>query len=718
MDASLLVLKATLLLALAFAAVMWKRTSPAVRHGVWSVTFVALLALPLLGLFLPGIHVPVPTWRNDPASVEQPSSITEPVTMGNVPVAPQQNGPEQQPSDSDSDLALDLSTAFDAGQILFMVWLLGVSAALLGLIRSLLRVRRLVAGGHEFPDKEWHESAERIARRLGLDDVPRLVFSDTISVPMAGNIGQPIVFLPADAVDWDAERRVIVLTHEMTHLARRDPLRILAARFACSLYWFHPLMWIAARRSTADCEQACDESVLALGVRPSTYARVLLDFAHHAPAPMLSVALPIVQRHRLETRVMSILSNPGATRRRSTSPRRTFLTTAAAIGLIMTVAAARPAAIEAVSNSAFVMPSVVVGPAKAQAPKVAETPAFSKPIVSAPVVNAVATQRGSCWNEYSRSRSFNGTSSYSNDGFTQRIGRIGEERVAQMTFGDLRVCMITDGYDGPRDSELPSEWIGHADRIVLETERDNDVRRLEIVGGRSTWSINGRAQSADDGSSAWRRALLDLLDASWESSTLRGRESSLRGEISSIQGERSSLLGEISSLRGEVSSMQGEISSLRGQESSLRGEISSIRGHDSSLRGQISSESGSISSLESQRWNRDVDVAARIRRHEENIRALEDEIARYDAAGKVRAVEREIAAFDVDARVAAVEKRIRDFDVDREVGRVEREIANLGVEARVRRIEGEVRALEVDSRIGRINTRRDEALDRLRALLR
>ena len=716
MDAMLLVLKATLLLAIAFAAVTWKRTSPGMRHGVWSATFVALLVLPLLVLILPGIRVPVPTWRADAVAVELNSSV-EPVTAGEVTVVPRND--QVQPL----DLAVDSNRtmSFSAAQILFVLWLLGMSAALLGLIRSLLRVRRLAADGHDVHDKHWHASAERIARRLGLDEVPRLVVSNTISAPMAGNIGQPIVFLPADATDWDAERRDVVLTHEMTHLARQDPLRILAARVACALYWFHPLMWVAARRSTADCEQACDESVLALGIRPSTYARVLLDFAHHAPTPVLSVALPIVNRHRLETRVMSILSTTRATTHRPNSPRRTFLTTLAAIAVIGTVAAARPAAIEAVSNAAIVIPAVVVGSAEVQPLTAATTKPFNEPTASTSAISSFSTQGGSCWNEYSNSRSFNGSSTYSNNRFLQRIGRIGRERVAQLTFGDMRVCMITDGYDGPQDGELPSNWIGNADRIVMETERDNDVRRLEIIGGRSTFSINGRTQSIDDGVGTWRRALLELLDASWEASTLQGRESSLRGEISSIEGERSSLLGEISSLRGEVSSMLGEISSLRGEESSLRGEISSIRGHESSLRGQISSERGSISSLESQRWERGVDreaVAARIRRHNDNIRAIEEEIARYDADGKVRAVEREIAAFDVDARVAAVEKRIRNFDVEREVSRIEREIANLGVERRVRGIEGEIEALEVESRIGRINARRDQALDRLRAILR
>ena len=724
----LLLLKATVLLSLAFAAVRWERSAPAARrHGVWSTTFLALLALPLLALILPGLHVPVPSWRpaevplvsrqsnvvDDAASVEtiSPAPVTGDVRNPvSVPVTPRVSLP-----------------SFSAAQVLIAIWLAGVGASLIALLRSLHRVHHLAATGVRADDRVLLYAADRIARRLGLETTPQLVVSNDVSAPMAGNIGRPIVFLPADAPYWDTERREVVLTHEMTHLLRRDPLRIIAARVACALYWFHPMMWIAARRSSADCEQACDESVLALGIRPSTYARVLLDFAHRSPAPVLSVALPIVQRHRLETRVMAILSNNDASTRRAASTKRTILTTLAAIGMVVTVAAARPATVEAevsVTQLAPVTVSVSDVPETEVLAVEARVPAAA-PVVGEPVTTvqpSAVRQGGSCWNSWSRNRSFNGSSSMTGDRVTQRIGRSGNERIAQSTFGDLRVCMTTDGYsDSDRsDQSPPSEWIGRSDFVVIETDRDNDVRRLEIDRGRSSYSVNGRSVSMDDGVTTWRRAVLDLLDATWEASNLRGRESSLRGEISSVRGERSSLLGEISSLRGEVSSMMGEISSLRGEESSMRGEISSIRGHESSLRGQISSERGAISSLESQRWDRYSDRAAidaRIRRHEDNIREIEREIERYDASGKVRAVERRMADFDVDKMVAEVERRLRNFDVERKVAAVQRELDGLNVDRQVGRIENEIGDLNVESRLREINRRRDAALDRLRGIV-
>ena len=736
MDANspiLLLLKATVLLGVAFAAVRWERTSPAVRrHGLWSATFVALLVLPLLALSLPGIRVPLPALPQLSGDHVPVDSAAVAVSMTDLATkeftrSREQRGEEHVSVNAPHDPRLRASdlVPLNVEQLLFVIWLLGVSAASLALVRSLLRVRRLVACGLELQDAGWTRAAQRIARQLELVAVPRLVVSTAVTTPMAGNIGRPVVFLPADAAAWDSDRRDVVLTHEMTHLARRDPLRILAARVACALYWFHPLMWLAARRSTADCEQACDENVLALGIRPSVYARVLLDFAHQT-APVPSVALPIVRRHRLENRVMAILSNSSAAPRRTTSTRRTLLTALGSMGLIVSVAAARPAAVESVREQP-VSPATEMQVGETSEPETAViapsvvVPAPVAPKLAAPATNVVAQDRSSCWNAYPRSRNFTGSVSTTyGDRIVQRIGRVDRERIAQMTFGELRVCMVTYGYDGPGDAELPSEWIGHADRIIMESERENDVRRLEIDGGRSTWSINGRTAAMDEGVAAWRRAILDLFDMSWEISELRGRESSLRGEISSVQGERSSLQGEISSLRGEVSSMQGEISSLRGEESSLRGEISSIRGHESSLRGQISSERGAISSLESQRWERGVDretISARIRRHEENIRDIEREIDRYDANARVREVERRIAALDTDGKVAAVERRIREFDVERKVAEVEREIDRLNVDRQVRGIENEIRDLDVDSRIRDMSAQREAALDRLRRAL-
>jgi hypothetical protein len=74
------------------------------------------------------------------------------------------------------------------------------------------------------------------------------------------------------------------------------------------VYWFHPLVWAAARRLRAESERACDDLVLACGARASDYADHLLDIVSAArcqTAP--ATALPMARRREFEGRVLAIL---------------------------------------------------------------------------------------------------------------------------------------------------------------------------------------------------------------------------------------------------------------------------------------------------------------------------------------------------------------------------------------------------------------------------
>lgn len=324
-----------------------------------------------------------------------------------------------------------------------------------------------------------------------------------------------------------------------------------------------------------------------------------------------------------------------------------------------------------------------------------------------------------CWGTEDRSRSFSGTMTTSGGAIVEQSGRRGSERVVQKSYGDLRVCMVTHGFDGEPD-DRPSRWPLRSDRVILETRLSNDVRTLDLNEGHVTYTVNGAVQPPDGTAREWRDNLLGLLDPTWDLAQLRARMSSLRGDISSIKGERSSLEGQISSYLGQVSSMNGEISSLRGQVSSMQGRISTIRGRESSLRGEISSQRAAISALRgmSRENGRGIDVDARIRRHEDNIHRLEGQLRDYDADARVREIERRIEAFDVETKVAAVQRRIRDFDVEAKVAGPQRLLDGLGTDDRVNRIEDEIRAMDDPARTRELEERRDEALARLKQTLR
>ena len=84
--------------------------------------------------------------------------------------------------------------------------------------------------------------------RLGLAELPRLLASDRIAMPFAAGAWHSTIVLPAEAEQWSEERRRLVLCHELAHVQRRDLLGHTLGRIACVAYWFHPLIWTAARR--------------------------------------------------------------------------------------------------------------------------------------------------------------------------------------------------------------------------------------------------------------------------------------------------------------------------------------------------------------------------------------------------------------------------------------------------------------------------------------
>jgi beta-lactamase regulating signal transducer with metallopeptidase domain/predicted nucleic acid-binding Zn-ribbon protein len=748
----MLVLKASVLLgAVLTAARILRRAPAATRHGLWSVAFTALLALPFLSSVLPSLRVPVPAalFAFANAAPARTTALSQPAPERASRVPPDANLPRVNAGSRHevpaaamppgAHVAAGVSNAASwpsPAVLLFIAWLAGAAAAVTALGVSLLRVWRLARASEHLNDPAWRASADALAARLGLRRPARLLVNARVGTPMAGGVWQPVIFLPESARSWSADRRDIVLAHEMVHAAGRDPLRHIAARLAVALYWFHPLAWLAARQASLAREQACDAAVLALGTRPSDYARILLDFAETLrPSRTPLAAMPMVERSLLEKRLMAILTDD----LRPAGRRRLLLPALLVPVLTLALASAQPAAhmssapassVEAPEPSTLPVPSEaapIVPPASlrpqpsgAPAP-VSRTEMFDAVLVGAPPDSV-------CWSERSANTSFHGSISMSDSGgrtvIYEQIGTRGADRVIQKSFGGLRVCALAEEAAGLDRDEKPSEWPGRARRVILEAHRGDQTQRLEIAresGGRQrvAWQVGGVERPFDAAAEQWRERMFAALDATWEVSMLRGEVSTLRGQISTIRGQESTYRGEISTLRGEISTLRGQISSVRGEESSLRGQISSIHGHVSSLRGQISANQGAISSLIGSRYNASdaerARIAERIKEHDAEITRLEREIDRYDAASKIAEVERAIKALDVDGQVARLDNRIRTFDVEAKINDVEKRIAALDVDGKVAAIERQIAALDAERRTRQLEEKRDQEIKQLEA---
>ena len=79
--------------------------------------------------------------------------------------------------------------------------------------------------------------------------------------PCLFGLFHPAVYLTPAAVESPETLRH-VLIHETTHARHLDPLWSLLRCVCLAVYWFDPLVWIAAIFSRRDCELACDEGAL------------------------------------------------------------------------------------------------------------------------------------------------------------------------------------------------------------------------------------------------------------------------------------------------------------------------------------------------------------------------------------------------------------------------------------------------------------------------
>jgi HEAT repeat protein/beta-lactamase regulating signal transducer with metallopeptidase domain len=159
------------------------------------------------------------------------------------------------------------------------LWVAGALLVLARLARDVRRIARVTRRATTIRRGPLAELAREVAADFGVRQSVRIAISRELAVPVSWGFRRPVVLLPAAARRWDAERRRVVLRHELAHVRRGDYAGHLLIELACAIHWPNPFAWRAAHRARLEQEQACDDRVLALGTGPIDYAQQLLDIA-------------------------------------------------------------------------------------------------------------------------------------------------------------------------------------------------------------------------------------------------------------------------------------------------------------------------------------------------------------------------------------------------------------------------------------------------------
>jgi beta-lactamase regulating signal transducer with metallopeptidase domain len=274
-----------------------------VQYALWAIVLLRLL----LPVNLPGSSFSVLNLgRDTQTAVTQTvaetasKTINQPMVQTNN-AAPIQDTPESTVTSgvkTTADSAAHTAPAekMTAFEVLSLVWKLGMGVMAIWVIAVNLIF--------------WLQ-CHRKRVPFHVENVKRPVYlCANLKTPCLFGFFKPSIYItPAVAASQQSLRHVLV--HEETHARHLDPLWSLLRCVCLTVYWFHPLVWVAASVSKTDCELACDEGALRrLGEEEKLpYGQTLLSLVpiQNTPCnPMLAATSMTAGERQLKNRITRI----------------------------------------------------------------------------------------------------------------------------------------------------------------------------------------------------------------------------------------------------------------------------------------------------------------------------------------------------------------------------------------------------------------------------
>jgi len=291
------------ILAVVVAAVSWllRNRSAHVRYLLWLIVLAKCLVPPLttIPLAILPVEKPAMTFEVPEITIEKPvivASSPEPVPR---PPAP---------------MLIEPRPALNVRQWLSISWIAGAFLFVIVALVKAWRTNRWLRKKRRPLPNIMQAGIENLFSDAGITTFPKVWFIKGIGQPFVWGLLRGSIYLPTDFVKINnVGQQRSILGHELSHILRFDAAVNTLQVVAQAIFWFHPFVWWANKRTRAEREKCCDEMTIArLGTQTKEYSKAIVNMLisehkHTQPVPSLAIAGPV---KNIEERIKTML-RPG-----------------------------------------------------------------------------------------------------------------------------------------------------------------------------------------------------------------------------------------------------------------------------------------------------------------------------------------------------------------------------------------------------------------------
>ena len=183
-----------------------------------------------------------------------------------------------------NDFALSVSreTPSIIGLILCGIWLVGILAMILLVIKSVSRLNAIKKSALPLQNKAVRILYHNCLKEMKIKRNIPVYSTAFLKSPVIVGLFNPRIYLPIHLIsDFNAADMRYMLLHELQHYRHKDALASYLMNFFGVLYWCNPCVWYALKEMRNEREVACDTSVLKLLDESNyeDYGNTLINFA-------------------------------------------------------------------------------------------------------------------------------------------------------------------------------------------------------------------------------------------------------------------------------------------------------------------------------------------------------------------------------------------------------------------------------------------------------